>query len=625
MTEYAGIKGTKVKYLTSDPTLTSDYEGQVWYNSTTGVNKSLVQIKSFSTGGALPATRSGSGGCGTQGAALNVGGEDGANLFNTTEEYNGFAWSAGGTLNDGPGSFFNPIVGIETAAMRAGGVLAPYPTETSAVENYNGTSWTTGTDLPANNYHGNLAGTQTAAILAGGSPGTVATTLYWNNTSWTAVNSLLEAKSNGAVAGLFTAMLASGGSDGSPGTGGFTDNVQSWDGTNWSAAEDLPTAKTNLRGWGSSTDAIVVGGRTRAPAASATSEQYDGTGWTASASLGSAAYLGSTAGGTAGSTLGIYAGGGRVNASTPTEEYRSTINTVVKAAWASGGTIPDSKRDGYVGSIGTLTAGLAFGGEPINAETYEYDGSSWSSGGDLGTGRRTAAGFGIQTAAGAAGGNASVGFSAVGNFESYDGSSWSEGPDLSTHRDGASGAGTTSAGLATGGRGPSTPTVNTATEEYNGSSWASGGALPAAKGYHNGAGTQTAAIVTGGVTSFSAPYGITSTTFNYNGSAWTSGSNLNLGRALLGAAGTQTAFMAIGGDTNIAPHSTQVVCEQFNGTAFVATAPLSTVGQNFRGTGGTTSAAYEAGGFGPGGSNVATTEEFTGETETITSQTLTTS
>jgi hypothetical protein len=63
-------------------------------------------------------------------------------------------------------------------------------------------------------------------------------------------------------------MLASGGSDGTPGTGGFTDNVQSWDGTNWSAAEDLPTAKTNLRGWGTSTDAIVVGGRTRAPAAS---------------------------------------------------------------------------------------------------------------------------------------------------------------------------------------------------------------------------------------------------------------------------------------------------------------------------------------------------------------------
>ena len=92
-----------------------------------------------------------------------------------------------------------------------------------------------------------------------------------------------------------------------------------------------------------------------------------------------------------------------------------------------------------------------------------------------------------------------------------------------------------------------------------------------------------------------------------------------------GAAGIQTAFLVIGGDTNINPHSTQTICEQYDGTSFSTTAPLGTGGQNFRGSGGTTLAAYEAGGFNPSGSNVATTEEFTGATDTETAVTLTTS
>jgi hypothetical protein len=45
MAEYESIHGTRVKYLSSDPTLDSSTEGQVWYNSTSGVNKSLVQLK----------------------------------------------------------------------------------------------------------------------------------------------------------------------------------------------------------------------------------------------------------------------------------------------------------------------------------------------------------------------------------------------------------------------------------------------------------------------------------------------------------------------------------------------------------------------------------------------------
>jgi len=51
MADYADIYGKRIKELSADPTLDSSYEGQVWYNSTTGVLRSLIQIKATSSGG----------------------------------------------------------------------------------------------------------------------------------------------------------------------------------------------------------------------------------------------------------------------------------------------------------------------------------------------------------------------------------------------------------------------------------------------------------------------------------------------------------------------------------------------------------------------------------------------
>src|SRR5210317_1913817 len=97
MTEYAGIRGTRVKYLASDPTLNTSTEGQVWYNSTEGVLKSLVQIKAWSAGSNMNTARSALGGSGTQTAGLGFGGSiPGAS--NATEEYSGYTWTAGGNL-----------------------------------------------------------------------------------------------------------------------------------------------------------------------------------------------------------------------------------------------------------------------------------------------------------------------------------------------------------------------------------------------------------------------------------------------------------------------------------------------------------------------------------------------
>ena len=76
MAEYESIHGTKVRYLTSDPTLDSTTEGQVWYNSTSATNKALVNFKAFASGGNIPTATNGNASAtsGTQTAALSFGG-----------------------------------------------------------------------------------------------------------------------------------------------------------------------------------------------------------------------------------------------------------------------------------------------------------------------------------------------------------------------------------------------------------------------------------------------------------------------------------------------------------------------------------------------------------------------
>ena len=46
MATYEELHGKRVEIFSSDPTLDSSYEGQVWYNSATGTLKSVVAFSS---------------------------------------------------------------------------------------------------------------------------------------------------------------------------------------------------------------------------------------------------------------------------------------------------------------------------------------------------------------------------------------------------------------------------------------------------------------------------------------------------------------------------------------------------------------------------------------------------
>jgi hypothetical protein len=78
--------------------------------------------------------------------------------------------------------------------------------------------------------------------------------------------------------------------------------------------------------------------------------------------------------------------------------------------------------------------------------------------------------------------------------EEYNGTSWSSGGNLGTARGYFAGCGTQSAGLCMGGM----PGVSNVTEEYNGISWYSGGNLATARGYLGAAGTLAAGLCMGG-------------------------------------------------------------------------------------------------------------------------------
>ena len=210
-------------------------------------------------------------------------------------------------------------------------------------------------------------------------------------------------------------------------------------------------------------------------------------------------------------------------------------------SWASGGAIPAGVSAGM--GFGTQTASVIGGG--YNGTTYvntvyEYDGSSWTSGGSLtASAGQARAGHGVLTAGGAVAGYKTSGNAVINNYETYDGTSFTEQADLNTARQTLAAAGSTTAALGVGGTtgvGPgSTQTGLTNVESYNGSSWT--------ETTENNTGRKQATSFSGGPAptmifiggaSGSTLYANTET---YNGSAWTETTDLNTARSSYGGAG----------------------------------------------------------------------------------------
>ena len=229
MTTYKEIFGKYVKNYSSDPS--SDIEGQIWYNSTSGTFKTAVtNTGTWSSGGNLNTARFVLAGAGTQTAAVAFGGQPTPNTnTNATEKYDGSTWTTSGNMNTPRGTLAG--CGSQTAALGFGGYATPGG-NTAATEKFNGSTWTSVNNMGTARYFLGGCGIQTAALAAGG----------WQ-----------------------------------PGVASVT-NVEKYDGTNWTASTALPGARSGVTLAGTQTAALLWGNNYFG--GNATSLKFDGTTWT---------------------------------------------------------------------------------------------------------------------------------------------------------------------------------------------------------------------------------------------------------------------------------------------------------------------------------------------------------
>ena len=596
MTTYRNIHGRSIQAVTTDPT-ESVAEGQVWYNTTSDTFKSVIANKAFISSTPYPTAIFGNMGAGTQTAALSFGGTANPSTPSSplvlTLEYNGSGWGTGGNMSQKRRSGFG--FGTQTAALGSTGYTYP---ETNKTEHYNGTSWTNGGNYPVSQELGGGCGTQTAGLACGGGPGPspVAISNEYDGSSWTASPGALNSARKGlTVTGIQTAGLAASAADSPTATA-----CEEYNGSTWTTVNSMNTPRaTTSFGSGIQTASILYG-------TPGSLESYDGTNWTNEpATMGNARNSGASAG-TATASLASCGSPGAFTSHV--EEYNVSVNVITAAAWSSSNALSTARQD--AGGWGVQTAAAVVGGETpsITNATEEYDGTSWTGGGNYPSSRTGITAFGIQTAGVGFGGYVSPASTNV--TAEYDGTSWTAGNNWPQASYGSGAAGTLTAGLGFGGdTNPASPRNSTTSAEYDGTNWtASPGSLGTGGYYIEGAGTQTAAAAAGGQNR-----GLL--TEEYNGSSWTAGGVPLVSQSGMGLthAGTQDSFITMGSTPS-------TFAQKYDGTSYTSSPSLGT-GRTRGAGGGTATAGLYSGGREPSFSTK--TEEFTAETTALNVKTLT--
>ena len=481
-------------------------------------------------------------------------------------------WSAGGNVNSAR-FLFDSGVGSLTAGLIAGNSPSPN------AEQYNGTSWTNITSLGNNTAGRAGAGTSTAALEFGGTPG-LGVTEYWNGSSWTELNDLNTGRNvAGGIGTAYTAALCAGGD-----APGYVANVESWNGSTWTEVNDLNTARGHATGVGtqtngilvgaapplaltetwngsswtettdlntgryglagsgaSSTDALVFGGESPAPGFFANTESWDGSSWTEVNDMATGRYY--LAG--AGTSSSAWAASGETTtSSSATEEWTFSgldPSTTPAADYANAIT-GDFYYNSTTGQFKTVNTG----GAPLGA---------WASGNAMPTAVAHTGSAGTPSSAFAAGG-----YNPPSNKNTnylWNGTSWSDGNNINSARQVMGASGTATSGLIFGG---SEPPSTGKTEEFDGTNWTESGDLNSARGELGGTGTQTAALAFAGTP---LPT-VKQKTESYNGSTWTALNDMNRGGgAVTGWGTTGGAICAIG--TGVDP---AVGTESWDGTSW---------------------------------------------------------
>ena len=607
MTDYKTIRGKKVKFFTSDLS-GGEAEGQLFFQDTAREMKVAVASAAWSSGSPVNSGRHNcASGSTPRDAGIIFGGFLSPASSSLTEEYNGSGWTEDGNLNTARQQF--PGFGTQTAAVGAGGYVNGSG-DVANVEEYNGSSWTEVNYIPGSRRGKSGFGTLTAGVICGGVPNSNQTFEY-DGTNWTAGGNLGTGMDRTDVAGTGTqtaGLVAAGDT-----TESFTYDGSTWTDVGTTNAPHDGGADTGLQ-----TAAVIISGfpAPQSPAVTTACETFDGTTFATTATVAQGVY-GMGNGGASGTAAFKCAGSRNPGTESSTEEFNVTVNTVTASAWSSGGNMNTARR-AMSGGAGTATAGLVAGGyiSDFSNATEEYDGSSWTAGGNYPASKYYAMIAGTQTAGLGVGGGDPV----VAETCEYNGSTWTDVGNAPESRKMMGRSGTQTAALFAGGNdGPNAAVAEAFT--YDGSSFTNITDLPSNRGSgHVSGGSQTASVHAAGSL---GPPGYTDTTVEWNGSAWgAGGTHLFSGQSQMNSNNTSgyNNSSAGGYGTSAAPSGITGVGCSYDGTSWFTTAPLSTARQQGSGFGGVDDFVVCAG---TTGSATAATEEFAAETTSLNLKTIT--
>jgi hypothetical protein len=255
--------------------------GQVFYNSTSNafkVTKQSVSSGTWASGGTYPSPVLGSGGFGTQTAAVGIGGQlppATPGSTNATNNYDGTSWTSSGNYPTSTYYLFG--AGTQTAGLAAGGGGPPFST---ASFEYDGSTWSNPATMNiGRSYAIYNVGTQTAAYYFGGfipSDPNATTTENYNGTSWSPGTNINTAREASAGFGIQTSAIMAGGTN----PPGRVNNVESWNGTSWTEIAEINTARSYVGGGGNNNSSGIIFGGQTATASTASTEYWNGTTWT---------------------------------------------------------------------------------------------------------------------------------------------------------------------------------------------------------------------------------------------------------------------------------------------------------------------------------------------------------
>ena len=254
-------------------------------------------------------------------------------------------WASGGNMNTARYRMQGGM-GTYTAAFAVAGATPPK----TNVENYNGASWTEVNDVPSVRADVSAGGTATAGFALGGTP-SLSETLEWDGTNFSTGGAFPSTIARAATFGSQTAFVAVGGASDARSPSDQSVNTLEYDGSSWTTGNNYPTILANGGGSGTLTAGIIGAGYTPADSPGQHSCTYDGTNWTQVADLNNVHNEHGFAQQSPGSATLNFGGPSTANANT--EEWDGT-------SWTETNNLSTGREAG--GSAGTLNNALYFGG-----------------------------------------------------------------------------------------------------------------------------------------------------------------------------------------------------------------------------------------------------------------------